>query len=141
MRGDPFQKNLCHCTSCQKCTGAMFGSLAVYKTEQVTITESSPAVLKTYEDTSPESGEVLKRFFCGTCGSPVKGQRTSRPDVTVIPVGIVDGDKADFRPQMEFFCRGKADWVTAVCDGDKSFETLPPPPPPPTMTLPHTEQQ
>ncbi|KAI1430112.1 Mss4-like protein [Xylaria sp. FL1777] len=129
IHGAPFMQNLCHCSSCQKSTGAVFGSLAVYKTEQVTVTEAEPDVLKTYVDTSPESGGVLKRSFCGKCGSPVKIQKGSTPETMVVPVGIVDGDKSTFKPDVEFYCRGKADWVGAF-DNCKNFETMPPTYPP-----------
>ncbi|KAI8950998.1 glutathione-dependent formaldehyde-activating, GFA [Xylaria longipes] len=125
MRGDPFIKNLCHCSSCQKFTGAAFNSLAGYKVEQVTFTESDPSVLKTYRDTSPESGEVLERSFCGKCGSPVRISRASQPGLLVVPVGIIDGDKSAFKPELEFYCRGKADWVGAI-EGVKTFEAMPP---------------
>ncbi|GAW12246.1 hypothetical protein ANO14919_016080 [Xylariales sp. No.14919] len=125
IRGDPFMKNLCHCSSCQKFTGAIFGSLAVYKSEQVTYMESEPSVLKTYIDTTPESGDVLKRSFCGKCGSPVKTQRGSTPENVVLPTGIIDGDKTAFKPQAEFFCRGKTDWVGNI-ENTKAFDTLPP---------------
>ncbi|KAI1755112.1 Mss4-like protein [Xylaria castorea] len=125
MRGDPFVKNVCHCSSCQKFTGAAYGLTAGYKTEQVTFTEAEPSVMKTYADTSPESGDVLKRSFCGKCGSPVRVQPASRPDMLVVPVGIIDGDKAAFKPDMEFYCRGRADWVGAIEDA-KTFEAMPP---------------
>ncbi|KAI0913182.1 Mss4-like protein [Ustulina deusta] len=129
IRGTPFMQNLCHCSSCQKSTGAPFGSLAAYKTEQVTFTESEPSVLKTYIDTSPESGGVLKRSFCGKCGSPVGIQRGSNPDTLVLPIGIIDGNKDAFKPQLEFFCRSKADWVGAIQDS-KTFDAMPPTNPP-----------
>ncbi|TRX98244.1 hypothetical protein FHL15_000889 [Xylaria flabelliformis] len=125
MRGDPIMKNLCHCTSCQKSFGAAFGSLAAYTVEQVTFTESEPSVLKTYTDRSPESGDVLNRSFCGKCGSPVRVQTGKRPDVLVVPVGIIDGDKADFKPELEFYCRGRVDWVDPI-ENTKAFETMPP---------------
>ncbi|KAJ2978866.1 hypothetical protein NUW58_g7358 [Xylaria curta] len=94
IRGDPRMKNLCHCSSCQKFTGGIFGSFAAYAVEQVTFTESEPDVLKTYNDTTPESGSVLRRSFCGKCGSPVRIQTSSLPDALVVPVGVIDGDKA-----------------------------------------------
>ncbi|KAI0109688.1 hypothetical protein GGR51DRAFT_558380 [Nemania sp. FL0031] len=92
--------------------------------QQVAFTESEPSTLKTYEDTSPESGGVLKRSFCGKCGSPVRVQRANLPGTLVIPIGIIDGDKSAFKPQMEFYCKGKADWVGAIED-TKTFETQP----------------
>ncbi|KAI1744252.1 glutathione-dependent formaldehyde-activating, GFA [Xylaria scruposa] len=124
IRGDPIMKNSCHCTSCQKYTGAVFGSMAAYRVEQVTFTESEPSLLKTYTDTTPESGDVLNRSFCGKCGSPVRAQTGKRPDVLVVPVGIIDGDKADFKPELEFYCRGRADWVDPI-ENTQTFEAMP----------------
>lgn len=81
-------------------------------------------MLRTYDDTSPDSGEVVKRSFCGRCGSPIKAQRQSSLDTVSVPVGILDGDKAAFKPEMEFYCRGRASWLGAV-DGATEFDTLP----------------
>ncbi|KAI1190525.1 Mss4-like protein [Nemania serpens] len=170
MRGDPYTSNLCHCSSCQKYTGSVFGWFAVYKAEvrplskprpslrllhaynyrdrsarkrttfntltlgnqqQVTFTESEPSVMITYKDASPESGETLARSFCGKCGSPVSSQTLSKPDMIVVPVGIVDGDKTAFKPQSEFYCKRRADWVPAI-EGSKTFERMPPNPAPVT---------
>ncbi|KAI1276175.1 Mss4-like protein [Xylaria sp. FL0933] len=125
LQGAPLMQNLCHCSSCQKFTGAAFGSMASYKTEQVTLTEAEPSVLRTYIDTSPESGGALKRSFCGKCGSPVKIETEKHPGTLVVPIGIIDGDKDTFKPQLEFFCRGKADWVGAIADA-KTFDAMPP---------------
>ncbi|KAF2970231.1 hypothetical protein GQX73_g3398 [Xylaria multiplex] len=129
INGDPFLRNLCHCSSCQKTTGAAFGSLAAYMADQVTYVESEPSLLKTFIDTSPESGDVLKRSFCGRCGSPVRVQRGCKPDTLIVPVGIIDGDKTAFKPQAEFFCRGKANWVGDIQDS-MTFDAAPPKYPP-----------
>ncbi|KAI1166493.1 Mss4-like protein [Nemania serpens] len=131
IRGDPIASNLCHCVSCQKYTASVFGWFSVYKTEQVTFTESEPSVLKTYKDGSPESGEILTRSFCGKCGSPVSSQPLSVPEIIVVPVGIVDGDKTTFKPQAELYCQGRADWVPTI-EGAKTFERMPPKPAPVT---------
>ncbi|KAI0443336.1 Mss4-like protein [Xylaria telfairii] len=124
VQGEPIMKNLCHCSSCQKFTGVVFGSFVTYKTEQVTFTETEPSILKMYEDASTDSGQVLQRSFCGKCGSPVRVQRANT-DFLAVPVGIIDGDKADFKPSLELYCKGKADWVGAIED-IKSFAAMPP---------------
>ncbi|KAI0204754.1 Mss4-like protein [Astrocystis sublimbata] len=124
IRGEPAMTNLCHCSSCQKFTGAVYGSMAAYKTEQLTFIEAEPSVLKTYDDTTPESGGTLKRSFCGKCGSPMRVISTRHLEFAVIPVGTIDGDKSAFKPQKEFFCKGRTSWVDAVEDSDK-FEAMP----------------
>ncbi|KAI2625227.1 Mss4-like protein [Xylaria nigripes] len=125
LRGEPVFRNLCHCSSCQKSTGVVFGSFAAYNIEQVTFTESEPSIMKTYEDKSPDSGSVLLRSFCGKCGSLIKCTRDTRSHMMVVPMGIIDGDKETFKPDMEFFCRNRADWIGAV-EGAKEFTAMPP---------------
>ncbi|KAI1328306.1 Mss4-like protein [Xylariaceae sp. FL0255] len=124
IRGDPVMTNLCHCTTCQKFSGSVFASLSVYKTKDVTITESEPSIMKMFEDRTPESGRVLYRWFCGKCGSPVRGTRADSDELTVVPVGIIDHGKASLKPTVELFCKSKVNWVGDV-DGAELFAALP----------------
>ncbi|KAI0506375.1 glutathione-dependent formaldehyde-activating, GFA [Xylaria bambusicola] len=125
IQGAPAMTNLCHCTSCQKFSGAVFAPLAVYKTTNITFSESEPSLMKTYDDTSPESGRVVKRMFCGRCGSSLGGVRGGMEDMTIVVLGLLDGDKSDLKPQFEFFRKSKVDWIDSV-SGSQCFETLPP---------------
>ncbi|KAI1153379.1 glutathione-dependent formaldehyde-activating, GFA [Nemania diffusa] len=127
IKGAPVSTNLCHCTSCQKFSGSPFGSLAAFKTSEIIFSEAEPSIMKTYDDTSPESGRIVKRLFCGRCGSPLCGIRGGFEDISILPIGIIDGDKSDLQPQSEFFHKSKVDWITPVV-GSQCFETLPPVP-------------
>ncbi|KAI1814702.1 glutathione-dependent formaldehyde-activating, GFA [Poronia punctata] len=124
IQGEPISTNLCHCTSCQKGSGGIFTTLAVFKTEQVTFTESSPSLISTYADKSPESGDIVYRKFCSRCGSPLSGTKGTKPEFVIIAAGIVDGDKNVFRPRLEFFCRTRVDWIKSVEDASV-WDTLP----------------
>ncbi|KAI1110174.1 glutathione-dependent formaldehyde-activating, GFA [Nemania sp. NC0429] len=125
IRGKPATTNTCHCTSCQKFSGAVFGSLAVWKSSDITFSESEPSIIKTYDDTSAESGRIIKRLFCGRCGSALCGIRVGLDEFTVVPIGILDGDKSDLKPQFEFFHKSKVDWVAPI-EGTQCFEGVPP---------------
>ncbi|KAI1125176.1 glutathione-dependent formaldehyde-activating, GFA [Nemania abortiva] len=124
IQGMPVYTNLCHCTSCQKFSGAIFGSLVAFKTSEVSFSESEPSIMKTYEDTSPESGRIVKRLFCGRCGSSLCGIRSGFEDISILAIGIIDGDKSDLQPQFEFFQKSKVDWIAPVA-GSQCFNTLP----------------
>jgi hypothetical protein len=52
----------------------------------VTFTSGQP---KLFEDTA-QSGNVLKRYFCGDCGSPIYSQRANAPEMMVLKVGTLD---------------------------------------------------
>lgn len=95
--------------------------------QEIIFSEAEPSIMKTYDDTSPESGRIVKRLFCGRCGSPLCGIRGGFEDISILPIGIIDGDKSDLQPQSEFFHKSKVDWITPVV-GSQCFETLPPVP-------------
>lgn len=81
--------------------------------------------MKTYEDTGADSGRIVKRLFCGRCGSSLCGIRVGLDEFSIVPIGILDGDKSDLKPQFEFFGRSKVSWVAPV-EGSQFFEALPP---------------
>ncbi|RYP92807.1 hypothetical protein DL770_001087 [Monosporascus sp. CRB-9-2] len=124
IQGHPHRTNLCHCASCQKSTGVVYASMAAFKSDDVTYTASDPSLLRTYDDTSPESGRVLERSFCGRCGSNVRVVSRSQVELTVVPQGIIDGDKDDLRPRLEVFCARRAGWLGDV-EGAQTYETMP----------------
>lgn len=100
--------------------------LTLARNQQVKYTLTEPSVLKTYEDTTPESGSVLLRSFCGNCGSGVKMSTSNRPGIVAVGLGIIDGDKTDLQPTKEFFCDRKLPWVAPVA-GAEGFPKMPPP--------------
>lgn len=80
------------------------------------------ALLKTYDDGTPESGSVLERSFCGRCGSNVRVVKRGMP-VVVVPMGILDGDKEDLKPTEEYFCIRRTAWVGDI-EGASRFDRI-----------------
>ncbi|KAH8653577.1 Mss4-like protein [Xylariales sp. PMI_506] len=122
--GENLSTHLCHCITCKKITGSAFGSSAVFKDDQVTLTPSSPEVLRLYEDINSVSGKVNNLWFCGKCGSPVRTASSGFKGFVVVPIGILDGDNEDLKPRSEFFCIRKASWLGSV-ESSAQFDALP----------------
>ncbi len=76
----------CHCTHCQKTSGAAGSVNAVIPSSAFKLTQGTP---KRY-DAAADSGRTLYRFFCGDCGSPIYGQRATNPDLVVVRAGTFD---------------------------------------------------
>ncbi len=76
----------CHCTHCQKASGAGGSVNAVVPSVAFTITQGSP---KRYE-AKADSGRTLYRYFCGDCGSPIYSQRATTPETVVVRAGTLD---------------------------------------------------
>ena len=76
----------CHCTHCQKASGAAGSVNAVIPGAAFHITQGRP---KRY-DSAAASGRTLYRFFCGNCGSPIYSQRATAPETVVLRAGTLD---------------------------------------------------
>jgi len=76
----------CHCTNCQKISGAGGTVNALVASEHFRITKGSP---KRYTRTA-DSGRVLHRYFCGDCGSGIYTQRETTPERVVVRAGAFD---------------------------------------------------
>ena len=76
----------CHCTSCQKASGAGGSVNAVMPMSAFKITQGTP---KRY-DAKADSGRTLYRYFCGDCGSPIYSQRAAAPEMMMVRAGTLD---------------------------------------------------
>ncbi len=109
--GDPLGVAICHCVNCQRNTGSAFSVNATFPAGTMTL-EGIPSV---YEDVG-DTGSVVRRIFCGTCGTPIESQSVySVPNYIVIKAGTFD-NPADFPPDCEVYCDSKLPWVEL---GDK----------------------
>lgn len=148
--GDPVIKMICHCTHCKKASGSTYVAIAIYSkpvsplahtllptavsttsiypslpkhssTQQFKITHGEDH-LKTYADDTTESGNIVKRYFCGDCGSPMYGTKSDKDDIVFVTVGTMDGI-AGWKPEKEMFCRSRLDWIPQV-EGAEQFKAM-----------------
>lgn len=113
---EPKFVGVCHCTHCQKISGSAFSVNIIVPIDTVSMTTGS---LATYQDTS-ESGRMLIRKFCKTCGSSLASESQSFPGMLVIKAGTLD-DPSWVKPAAQIWARSRQPWV--VMPGDlKAFE-------------------
>jgi hypothetical protein len=96
----------CHCTHCQKASGAGASYNALVPTSAVTFTSGKP---KVFADTA-QSGNILNRYFCGDCGSPIYSQREKVPDFMVLKVGSLDAP-GDMKLVMNIWTNSARQWM------------------------------
>ena len=96
----------CHCTHCQKASGAGASHNAVVPTSAVTITSGQP---RRFVDT-PQSGNLVYRYFCGDCGSPIYSQRSKVPEMMVLKVGTLDSS-GDMKLAMNIWTNSARPWM------------------------------
>ena len=77
----------CHCTNCQKSSGAAGTVNAVVPSASFSITKGAT---RKYDDSATHSGRTLSRHFCADCGSPIYSQRNPDPGFLVVRAGTLD---------------------------------------------------
>ena len=97
----------CHCTHCQKASGAAGSVNAVVPRAALKITQGTA---KRY-DAKADSGRTLYRYFCGDCGSPIYSQRATAPETAVLRAGTLDS-AGDMKITANIWTRSARPWAT-----------------------------
>jgi hypothetical protein len=124
IAAEPMFGGHCQCRDCQHESGGGHTSFIAFPAEAVRL-KGTPR----FFEKAADSGNMIRRGFCPTCGCSVVGATSGLPDVTLISVGGLD-DPSVFKP--EFVCytsRGHA-W-DLVDPALPSFRTMPDDPGPP----------
>jgi hypothetical protein len=104
--GEPLGVAICHCVNCQRNSGSAFSLNATFPAGTMTL-EGHPSI---YDDAG-DTGNVVRRVFCGICGTPIESQSVySIPNYVVIKAGTFD-DPSKFVPDCEVYCDSKLPWV------------------------------
>ena len=87
VTGEPLRSHVCHCTFCQRRTGAAAGLVAVFDGKDVQI---SGGPLTRYEHRSDESGRWLRLEFCPRCGTNIGFTFERVPTARAVSIGTFD---------------------------------------------------
>jgi len=96
---------ICHCTSCQKASGAGASTNIALLAKDLVFTAGQP---KIYVDTAA-SGTKLNRAFCADCGSSIYSMRQNMMDRLVLKAGSLD-DSDHARVMMHIWTQSRRPW-------------------------------
>lgn len=104
-RGEPIRSALCHCISCQKRTGSVFGVQVRFLQENVSINGNLNHFTRI-----ADSQNSVKHSFCPACGTTMMLSLSVAREFAVIPMGVFDVQ--DFPPpSFSVYEQHKQDWV------------------------------
>jgi hypothetical protein len=106
----------CHCTRCQRRTGAAASASATIAPGSLRITEGEEHL----RGWAPEGGGPEK-VFCGECGSALLGRDPETREISIVRLGAVDGDPG-VRPSLRKFVAYAAPWEPIPDDGLPRFD-------------------
>ena len=115
--GDLRWMNHCHCSTCRKVHGAVFGTFGHGPASQFRWLQGEALVERW------ASSPTNTRNFCRICGSNVPTLSEAANHVR-IPMGTVD-DEPGFTPKAHYFVGSKAAWHE-ITDELPQYEGLPP---------------
>ncbi|KAG8627016.1 hypothetical protein KVT40_004499 [Elsinoe batatas] len=98
--------HLCHCWNCRKVAGSFVSSNLIIEEDKVDIVDRD-GTLKEFTDKDTGSGKPLGRFFCGTCGNPIKSVTPNHPGKVIIKMGMFPKIP---KPEAETFGLHKNEW-------------------------------
>ena len=107
----PFiSSSYCHCTRCQRRTGAAASANARASAESFRIVQGEDRI----RSWKPETG--AEKFFCGDCGSALFSRNPDQPANVGVRLGVLDGDPG-IRPAVRQYVAYAAVWEPLPDDG------------------------
>ncbi|EAT82943.1 hypothetical protein HBH56_003460 [Parastagonospora nodorum] len=112
MTGEEINVAICHCDNCQRNCGAPYTANAWFRDKQFEWT-SGDSLLKQYDDHDTATGEVVHRWFCTNCGSPMLTKSPRMVGVTILPIGLFD-TRQEWKPSYEQWLCSRAGFVEDI---------------------------
>ena len=104
---DPAQVYICHCTDCQRHSGAAYGVVVAVEAGSFRLLSGA---LKTF-DKIADSGTVRALAFCPECGTRIHATSAGDPDGFMgLRLGTVD-QRDQLKPVAQAFCHSAQDCV------------------------------
>jgi hypothetical protein len=121
-KAEPAMAGHCQCTDCRKSSGSGHSSHLAVSREAVIVT----GAVKTF-DKPADSGNIVSRAFCPTCGAPIYSLNAAMPHLIFLRASSLD-ELDVFKPQLVVYASRAASW-DHVDPQLPTFPTMPPIPP------------
>ncbi len=122
----PVAARICWCRACQY-LGAGSGTVnAIFPSDALQV----EGVLSEYSSAA-DSGNLMRRRYCPTCGTPVFANSAARPQFTGVRVGTLD-DPGRIKPEATIWTSAAPSWAAF----DTALPCIPRQPPPPGSSAP-----
>ena len=106
----PLFAGYCHCSRCQRRTGAAASASARVRPGSLRILTGEEHIAVYQAETG------WAKAFCGRCGSGLWSQDRDDPEVRAVRLGLLDGDPG-VRPSYRQFVADAAPWEAIPEDG------------------------
>ncbi len=115
----PAMAGHCHCEDCRRSSGSGHSSHLAVPEASVILTGQATGYSR-----AADSGHLISRHFCPTCGAPLFSRNSAMVDMIFLRASSLD-DVEVFQPQMHVFAARAASW-DRLTEGLPAFEKMPP---------------
>ena len=119
LKEEPRTFYACHCTDCQRRTGAAFGLSLVVDRDAVELQKGD--TVRTFARL--DDGRTKQGAMCATCGTRLWGESMRNRDFVIIQPGSLD-DRSWVKPVAHLWTRSAHPWFKFT-EGAVLFETQP----------------
>ena len=110
----------CHCHDCRRTSGTAHASHMPVPEAAFDVTG-----MVRFFDAPADSGNIVSRGFCPTCGSPVYSRNSGYAGVVFVRASSLDDPEA-FRPEMVVYAKRSPSWDLTDPSLPR-FQAMPPP--------------
>jgi hypothetical protein len=118
---EPIAVRACWCRDCQYLASGNATVNAIFRTDGFTCSGAVSEFVS-----NADSGSVMRRSFCPTCGTPLFSKSDRRPHLLVVRAGALD-DPEIGRPSAFIWTASAPSWGYIDMDME-NYEGQPPPP-------------
>jgi hypothetical protein len=115
----PLAAGHCHCIDCRKSSGSGHCTHVMVPADALTVSG-----VVTFYDRAADSGNVVRRGFCGACGSALYSTNAGTPDLAFVRASSLD-DPEIAAPAMVVYASRAPSW-DHVDSKLPSFSQMPP---------------
>ncbi|MDX1283217.1 GFA family protein [Shewanella colwelliana] len=103
----PFDSDYCHCSQCQKSSGAVAVSWMDFNVEQITWLKGAP--------TEYASSTTIRRGFCNQCGTSISYRSTDYPNYYTLTIASLD-EPNRVPPKYHIYTDNQVAWLKIADD-------------------------
>jgi hypothetical protein len=101
----PLRMLNCHCRDCQIASGSAYSPTLIMARSAVRIIKGSTTLFEKLAD----SGNMARREFCATCGTPLFASSSARADYLGVKAASLD-DPRGFKPEADVWVGSAQPW-------------------------------
>ena len=116
VTAEPLVAYFCHCTMCQKRSGAPVSAGGTFPMEAFAFTKGKPKII--------ESLPGFVRQICGKCGSILGMRAKENPKLASVRLGCLD-DPSSVTPEFHIFTSSQVSWCEIADDLPRYPESAP----------------